>query len=166
MEGHQFANGQYTGIHEAKSGPKTKQLLMNLERSGLGFLWGSGNHFDRRIIQHLSTPYILSYQFSLIDSNIGFKNISYVHKYSGHSCPPSSLVSPKKGAGARVGVGMLRGGGDSLAWFQCFLVSCVVVLLVSWFLRFENQKCNNHMMFLGRCWSHIPKFHFMFSRIY
>ena len=31
-----------------------------------------------------------------------------------HSCPPSSLVSPKRGAGAGVGVGMLRGGGDSL----------------------------------------------------
>ena len=27
-------------------------------------------------------------------------------------CPPSSLVSPKRGAGAGVGIGMLRGGGD------------------------------------------------------
>ena len=27
---------------------------------------------------------------------------------------PSALVSPKRGAGAGVGVGMLRGGGDSL----------------------------------------------------
>ena len=26
-------------------------------------------------------------------------------------CPPSSFVSPKRGAGAKVGVGMLRGGG-------------------------------------------------------
>ena len=30
------------------------------------------------------------------------------------SCPPRSLVYPKRAAGAGVGIGILRGGGDSL----------------------------------------------------
>ena len=56
------------------------------------------------------------------------------------------ILSPKssptkRGAGARVGVGMLRGGGDSLIEkFQSCLVACLISrflgFLVPWFLGF------------------------------
>ena len=43
----------------------------------------------------------------------------------------------RSGQGAGVGVGMLRGGGDSLTWWGGFLV---VGLLVSWF-RGVKDSC-------------------------
>ena len=75
-----------------------------------------------------------------------------------HSCPPSSLVSPKRGFGAGVGVGMLRVRGNRLVenkkvawllgcWFLVcwflgfgFLVSRILVLKDSWFLGFKDSK--------------------------
>ena len=73
---------------------------------------------------------------------------------------PNSLVSPKRGAGAAVGVGMLRGRGISflekdaclfgflvsrllgfeVSWFQSVLVSWFQSFLVSWFQNFQKQK--------------------------
>ena len=66
-----------------------------------------------------------------------------------------------RGAGARVRVGMLRGGAIPLhenirvSMFQSFLVSWVLDFLVSWFLRFfvvqnfEVSKTDkSHSMFL------------------
>ena len=43
-------------------------------------------------------------------------------------------MSPKRGAGAEAGVGMLRGGGDSLT------LKHNIGSLVSWFLRFKVSE--------------------------
>ena len=64
-------------------------------------------------------------------------------------------MSPKRGAGAAVGVGMLRGRGDQflgllVSWFSCLcsvvyvcfpiFVCCVCRFVVSWFLGLEVSK--------------------------
>ena len=49
----------------------------------------------------------------LVRTSLGQAPCSFRGACPDHSRPPSSLVSPKKGAGAGVEVGMLRGGGDT-----------------------------------------------------
>ena len=91
-----------------------------------------------------------------------------------HSCPPSSLVSPKREAGTAVGVGMLRDGGDSLKrqcnnlgvlvyLFSGFLASQFLGFLVSEIQSFKVSKFRrpkNDFVFVGRYWSHITKLPF------
>ena len=62
---------------------------------------------------------------------------------SDHSCSQVSLVSPQRGLGAGVGVGMLRGGGEfHLLNMNKSKVSKLLLLLllgffVSWFQSFK-----------------------------
>ena len=57
--------------------------------------------------------------------------------------PPRSFASPKRGAGARLEIGMLRGRGVTLnenkktALIIGFLVSWLLGVLVSWFRSFK-----------------------------
>ena len=51
-----------------------------------------------------------------------------------NSCPQSSLVSPKRGAGARVGVGMLRGRGIPLKVLRFLVFS---FFCFCWFIGFR-----------------------------
>ena len=99
-------------------------------------------------------------------------NKKWLKVIKSHSCPPRSLVSPKRGAGA---------GGDSLDWkerFQSFKVSWILGFLVSKFQsfkasksqsvkvskiqRFKDWKIRKHLMLVGRyrplitkCSSHV-----------
>ena len=64
-----------------------------------------------------------------------------------------SLVSPKRGAGARLGVGMLRGGGFPSMEINKLLGFLVFGFNVSWFLGFgisEFRISRRHFMFSGR----------------
>ena len=65
-----------------------------------------------------------------------------------------AMGPPRSGAG--VGVGMLRGAGDSLTWKYWFLGF--------WFIGFKDLP-NFHSMFSGRYWSHIQDFPEFIKRI-
>ena len=103
--------------------------------------------------------------------------LSMVHgQENDHSCPPSSLVSPKRKAGAGVGVGMLRGRGIPLkknlgflvSWFQSFNVSKYLGFLVSkflgfliyWFLGYKVSIHKFHFMIFVKYWFHITRWPF------
>ena len=96
---------------------------------------------------------------------------------------PPPLNMPTKGwAGAEVGIGMLRGGGDPLIknenkvpynWnytiFQLFLSSLNRSYQVStaWFLiDIDPVSPNIHFMLFARYWSHIQNVQFMISGRY
>ena len=63
-----------------------------------------------------------------------------------HSYPPSSLVSPKKGAGAGVGVGMLRSRGMPLIQNAKFEVT-----------NFQSLKCAKNRSFQLSKYSNFQK---------
>ena len=81
------------------------------------------SHDAKQCYLHFGAPYSPRHMFNTNGRNMPktclddfpmISSLSITRK--SQKCPPSSLVSPKKGAGAGVGVGMLRGGGDSHTW--------------------------------------------------
>ena len=77
-----------------------------------------------------------------------------------HSRISSSLVSPRRGAGAGLGIAMLKGGRDSLNWkCKIFKVSNFRSFKFSTFQSFKVSKIpKGDFMVVDRYWSHIQDY--------
>ena len=88
-----------------------------------------------------------------------------------HSCPPSSLLSPKRGAGAGVGESVCWG---KVGFHQLKIKKCLGIL-DSWFQSFKDSRNyfhisdpilpKNNFMLSGRDCSHIQYFRKFIRRV-